>query len=151
MHIYYLTKEKFEELNKECENLKKIQRNEFSVDAPSLLEGEDLNPEYTAYQEHLEEVASRVAELENVLKNCKIISKPIEPNKVDLGASVVLENGSAQLTEFKIVGTLEANPFEGKISNESPVGMSFLGKEVGETISIGSCIYKILNIKYEEC
>jgi transcription elongation factor GreA len=118
-----------------------------------MLEGDTLNPDYSFYKENLDELEMRIEELDNILKNYKIIKKPgkSEQNTVSLGAKVVLKNGSAKHEEYKIVGTLEADPFKGLISNESPLGMSFIGKKVGESVSFnGSGSYKILKIQYEE-
>jgi transcription elongation factor GreA len=150
---YYLTKEGLEKLKKECENLKMLQRNEIlSEEAPSMLEGDALNPDYSFYKENLEELEKRIEELDCILKNCKIIKRPLktEQNKISLGAKVILKKGSKE-EEYKIVGTLEADPFAGRISNESPLGMSFIGKTVGESVSFnGGGEYKILKIVYEE-
>ena len=150
---YYLTKEGLEKIKKECEDLKNLQRNEIMEEAPSMLEGDALNPDYSFYKENLEELEKRIEELDNILKNYKIIRKPVksEQDKVSLGAKVILKNGSTTHEEYKIVGTLEADPFKGLISNESPLGMSFIGKKVGESVSFnGNHNYKILKIQYEE-
>ena len=88
-----------------------------------------------------------------ILKNYTIIKRPSEKDqdKVDIGARIVLKNESAKEEEYKIVGTLEADPFAGKISNESPLGISFIGKRVGETVSFNNGKkYKILKVQYEE-
>jgi transcription elongation factor GreA len=150
---FYLTKEGLEKIKKEYEDLRTLQRNEILESAPSMLEGDALNPDYSFYKENLDELEIRIEELENILKNYKIIRKPGKPdqNMVSLGAKVILKNGSSNHEEYKIVGTLEADPFKGLISNESPLGMSFIGKKVGESISFnGSGNYKILKIQYEE-
>jgi len=150
---YYLTKEGLERVKKEFENLKALQRNEIlSEEAPSMLEGDALNPDYSFYKENLEELEKRIEELDHVLKNYKIIRKPakIEQDHISLGAKVILENRKSR-EEYRIVGTLEADPFAGKISNESPLGMSFIGKKVGESVSFnGGGSYKIVKIQYEE-
>ena len=150
---FYLTKEGLEKIKKEYEDLRSLQRNEILESAPSMLEGDALNPDYSFYKENLEELEKRIEELDNILKNYKIIRKPgkSEQDKVSLGAKVVLKNGSTTNEEYKIVGTLEADPFKGLISNESPLGMSFIGKKVGESVSFnGNHNYKILKIQYEE-
>jgi transcription elongation factor GreA len=151
---YYLTKEGLHRIKKELEDLKNLQRNEIlSEQAPSMLEGDALNPDYSFYKENLEGLEKRIEELDLVLKNYKIIKKPSEEDrcKVCLGAKVSLKNSTTKQEEYKIVGTLEADPFAGKISNESPLGMSFLGKKVGESVSFnGAGSYKILKIQYEE-
>lgn len=153
-NTYYLTKEKLEELQAEYELIKKSLREELIENAPNLLEGEDTNPDFSVYEESLEEKESRLKVLENILKNYKIIKTPPKEdrNKVQLGARVVCQNDKAESVEYKIVGTIEANPFEGKISDESPVGMAFLGKQVGDTIYLPqlSKQYRILKIQYED-
>jgi transcription elongation factor GreA len=151
MSKYYITKKKLDEFEEELENLRKIKKEEFSAGSPNLFEGEDFNPDFAFYQDSLEELDSRIEEIENILKNYIIIKAPEEKDKVYLGAKVSFKNGSSKEEEFKIVGTLEANPFEGKISNESPVGMAFLGKKVGDTVLVGQNIsYRIVKIKYDE-
>jgi len=115
-NTYYLTKEKLEELQAEYELIKKSLREELIENAPNLLEGEDTNPDFSVYEESLEEKESRLKVLENILKNYKIIKTPPKEdrNKVQLGARVVCQNDKAESVEYKIVGTVEANPFEGK-------------------------------------
>ncbi len=150
MPIYYLTKKKLEELEQEYENLKKLKQEKFKEGAPAFFEGEDINPEFTSYEEGMEGLNARLEELESILKNYILIASPLDKSKVSLGASVILKENFSQEKQFKIVGTLEANPFEGKISNESPAGRAFLGKEVGDTVSVGSNLYQIIKINYEE-
>lgn len=151
MHQYYITKKKLREFEEELENLKKIKKEEFSKDSPAVFEGEDVNPDFAFYQDGLEELDMRIEELENILKNYIIIKAPPERDKINLGAKVVFQDNSSLENEFKIVGTLEANPFEGKISNESPIGIALLGKRVGDIISVGrNNSYRIIKINYEE-
>jgi transcription elongation factor GreA len=151
MQAYYVTKEKLKEIETELENLKKLKKEEFSVDSPSLFEGEDINPDFAFFQDSLEEIDSRIEDLENILKNHIIIKTPKEKDKINLGAKVIFKDNSSLENEFKIVGTLEANPFEGKISNESPIGIALIGKKVGDTVSVGQDnSYRIIKINYEE-
>ncbi|MCK9578425.1 GreA/GreB family elongation factor [bacterium] len=150
---YFITKQKLKELEIEYEHLKKMIKDEIAKEVPSLLESGDLNPDFTSYEEVLEQNQNRLEEIENILKNHQIIKKPPkeERDKIFLGANVVLRNDKHK-TEYKIVGTLEANPFEGKISDESPAGKAFLGKTVGEVVSVGpaQATYQILEINYED-
>jgi len=129
MPIYYLTKKKLEELEQEYENLKKLKQEKFKEGAPAFFEGEDINPEFTSYEEGMEGLNARLEELESILKNYILIASPLDKSKVSLGASVILKENFSQEKQFKIVGTLEANPFEGKISNESPAGRAFWAKK----------------------
>ncbi|MDD2274247.1 MAG: GreA/GreB family elongation factor [Candidatus Pacebacteria bacterium] len=151
--IYYLTKNGLKNIQREYEELKNLYKREILEEAPSMLEGDSLNPEFSVFQENIELLEQRIEELNHILKNYRIISKPSkkEQDKVDIGAKVILKNGSKKEEEYKIVGTLEADPFAGKISNESPLGVSFIGKKVGEVVSFNNDRkYKILKIQYEE-
>jgi len=96
---------------------------------------------------------SRIDELKNILDHHEIIKNPSRENKgiVGIGAKVKVDVGGNK-DEFVIMGTLEANPAMGKISNESPVGKALLGHKVGDEIVISSPVkttYKIKSIKYE--
>ena len=149
---FYLTKKGLEDLKKECEVLKNLRNAKIKGESPKLWESEDLNPEYLSFQEDLEFLETRLAELENVLDNFSLIEKPSKDKLgvVDLGATVTVQVDGAK-DEFVVVGTLEANPALGKISDESPVGHALLGSKVGDEIIISSpvkTIYKIKKIKY---
>jgi len=91
-------------------------------------------------------------ELENILKNTELITAPPKEkqNIVNLGATVFVKV-DGQTDEFTIVGTLEADPALGRISNESPVGRALLGHKTGDEVLVSSpikTIYKIRKIKY---
>jgi transcription elongation factor GreA len=149
---FYLTKKGLEDLKKEYEILKSLRSAKTKGEAPKIWESEDLNPEYLSFQEDLEFLETRLAELENILDNFSLIKKPLGErlDLVDLGATVTVQVNDAK-DEFTIVGTLEANPAMGKISDESPVGHSLLGSRVGDEITISSpvkTIYKIKKIRY---
>jgi len=150
---FYLTKEGLEKIEKECRELKEIRLAKIKGESPKIWHSEDLNPEYLSFQEDLNFLESRITELEYILKNVELIKNPPKEkqNVVDLGATVTLEEADGQINEFMIVGTLEANPGEGKISSESPVGKAILGKKIGEEVVITSpirVVYKIKKIKY---
>jgi len=151
---FYLTKEGLDKLNKECQELKNLRISKTRGDVPKIWQSEDLNPEYLVFQEDLSFLDSRITELDYVLKNSAPIKAPPKEKQdiVDLGATVTLEESDGQINEFMIVGTLEANPGEGKISAESPVGKTLLGKKVGEEVMITSpikVVYKLKEVKYE--
>ena len=134
---FYLTKEKLKELKKEYEVLKKLRAVKTRNEAPSILESEDINPEWLSFREDLDLLEMRLAEVENILKNVKIIRAPSKKNQaaVAIGATVFVEIDGED-DEFRIVGTLEADPAENKISDESPIGRALLGRKVGETAVI---------------
>jgi transcription elongation factor GreA len=150
---FYLTKKGLERIKEEYERLKEIRFAKARGESPKILHSEDVNPEYLVFQEDMSFLESRIIELENVIKNAEVIKIPPREkrNIVNLGATVTLAENS-QINEFTIVGTLEANPGEGKISSESPVGKALLGRKVGDEVIITSpirVIYKIKKIKYQ--
>jgi len=150
---FYLTKEGLAKIEKEYQDLKNLRMAKVRGESPKILHSEDLNPEYLLFQEDLNFLEARIAELEFILKNAELIKIPPKEkqNIVDLGATVTLEEVDGQINEFMIVGTLEANPNEGKISSQSPVGKAILGQKIGNEIMITSpikVVYKIKKIKY---
>jgi len=150
---FYLTKEGLERLRKEYQTLRQLKLAKTRGESPKIWHSEDLNPEYLSFQEDLSFLESRVNELDYVLKNFELIKVPPKGKKdsVSLGATVTLEEVGGKVNEFMIVGTLEANPSEGKISSESPVGKAILGKKLGEEVIITSpikVVYKVKKIKY---
>jgi transcription elongation factor GreA len=93
------------------------------------------NAEYTSALNEQERVESRIAEIENILSNAEVIKKPKGDNKVQLGSRVSLK-GSGKTKDFQVVGTVEADPLAGKISDESPIGQALMGKKVGDQVEI---------------
>jgi transcription elongation factor GreA len=149
----YLTKEGLERLKKEYEELKTLRLSKISEKRPEILHSEDSNPEYFSFQEDLNFLEYRLADLKNVLDNAEVIRPPVKgkQNIVNLGATITLEEKDGKINEFLLVSTQEANPNEGKISSASPVGKALLGKKVGEEILITSpikIVYKIKKIRY---
>src|SRR3989344_5781160 len=138
--VFHVTKEKLQELKKEYGELVAFERNKtIGEEAPKILESEDMNPEFISFQEDMDTLRSRINHLEDVFENHKLIKKPVKEKQVfvDLGAKVKIEV-SGKSDEFTIVGTLEANPNLGKISNESPVGKALLGHKIGDEVVIDS-------------
>jgi transcription elongation factor GreA len=150
---FHLTKEGLARVKKQYQELKELKRLKTQGESPKVLHSEELNPEYLSFREDLSFLEVKLIELENVLKNYKLLKPPPQnkQNIVNLGATVTLEEEGGQINEFMVVGTLEANPSEGKISAQSPVGKALLGHKIGEEIMITSpikVIYKIKKIKY---
>lgn len=152
--VFYITKQKLQELKKEYEQLVAFERHKILGDeSPKILESEDVNLEFISFQEDINFLRSRMDEVKNVLEHYELIKNPPKEKQtfVNLGAKVKLEIGGKQ-EEFKIVGTLEANPNIGKISNESPIGKALLGHQVGDEVVLSAptkIVYKIKKIKYE--
>ncbi len=149
---FYLTKKGLGKIKKEYKTLKKLKFAKAKGESPKVLHSEELNPEYLAFQEDMSFLESRINELENVIKKAQMIKAPKKGKQkvVDLGTTVLVEV-EGQKDEFTIVGSLEANPSLGKISNESPVGQALLGHRAGDTVVVSSPVqttYKIKKIKY---
>lgn len=150
----YITKEKLQELKKEYDELMVFEKQKtVGQEAPKLFESEDMNPEFVSFQEDIGFLRSRIDELRNIIDNHELIKSPGKDKQgvIAVGASVKIDvNGEKD--EFVIVGTLEANPALGKISNESPVGRALLGHKLGDEVVIPTPVkttYKIKGIKYE--
>ena len=149
-----LTKEGFEKLRAELENLRTVRRKEISEKIKVALSFGDLseNSEYDEAKNEQALVEARIVEIENMLKNVKIIDQSnLNTNMVLIGNTVKVKNlDSDEIREYKIVGTNESNPREGLISNDSPVGNGLLGHEIGETVAVdvpaGRLNFKILSI-----
>ena len=152
--MFYITKEKMQELKKEYEGLVLIEHNKtLGEEAPKIFESEDLNPEFISFQEDMSFLRSRISELKNILEHHELIKSPSKEKQrtVELGARVRVDI-DGEKDEFTIVGTLEANPALGKISNESPVGMALIGHKIGDEVVVSSPVkttYKIKAIRYE--
>jgi transcription elongation factor GreA len=106
------------------------------------------NAEYDSAREEQGLVESRVAEIEDILLNAELI-KAVKSSKVILGSKVELRTGKKSTT-YSVVGPVEADPLEGKISNESPLGEALMGKKVGDSATIntqkGEITYEIVAI-----
>lgn len=151
---FYLTKEGLEKAKKELKDLKELKLAKTKGEEfPKVLQSEDLNPEYLSFQEDIGFLEARIAELDNILKNYELIKSPKKEQQgtVNLGATVLVEV-DRQADEFTLVGSLEADPSLGRISNESPVGKALIGHKTGDEVLVSSpvqTIYKIKKIKYK--
>lgn len=103
------------------------------------------NEEYSSARNEQKVAEGRILEIQEILKNAKII-KGGKKSKVDLGATVVLDMGGREVA-YTLVGPTEANPLEGKISNESPIGKSLLNKKTNEEFDFNGKTIKIKEIK----
>lgn len=89
------------------------------------------NQEYTDARAEQKNVENRIIEIEEILKNAEIIKAPRSKGTITIGTQVVIDMGGKEFT-YTIVGPVEANPLEGKISHESPIGKELMGRKVGE-------------------
>lgn len=147
--IYQITDEGKKELEAELAELKSRR----GAIADKIAEARDFgdlaeNAEYDSAREEQGLVESRIAEIEDILLNAEII-KTSKGSKVALGSKVELKTGKKTVT-YTVVGPVEADPLEGKISNESPIGLALMGKKVGDTASIttpkGEITYEIVKV-----
>lgn len=142
---FYLTKEGIEELKTELAELVS-QRGPIAERIKTAREFGDLseNAEYSSARQEQERVESRIAEIEHILLNVEVIKKTTGSKKVQLGSSVTLKNHETKT--FQVVGTVEADPLNGKISDESPIGQALMGKVEGDEVEINGHSYKIADI-----
>jgi transcription elongation factor GreA len=147
---YQITDEGKRELEIELDDLKG-RRGDIADKIASARDFGDLseNAEYDAAREEQGLVETRIAEIEEILQNSDII-KVSDTSTVGLGSTVDLESKDKQVT-YKVVGPVEANPLEGKISNESPIGKELMGKRVGDNVTIstpkGEVVYRLVAIR----
>ena len=148
---YSMTKEGLRILKSELDDLLS-QRKAVSDRIKTAREFGDLaeNAEYSIARQEQERHEIRIAETENILKNVNIIIAPKNTKNVGLGSTVKLKSQSGVTKEFQVVGTVEADPLNGKISDESPIGKILLGKKEGEMVEISTPAetnsFKIVNI-----
>jgi transcription elongation factor GreA len=149
--LYRLTQVGVDELKEELEGLVS-QRSGVAERIKDARELGDLseNAEYQTAREEQDRLESRIGELEHVLQNLEVIKPPKNDGKVRLGSAVKLKSTDGKSTDFQIVGTMEADPMNGKISDESPIGQALLGKREGENVEIKTnshvTSYKLVNI-----
>jgi len=152
MSKYYLTKVRLDELTEELNELKTKKRLEVSERLKRAKEFGDLseNSEYSEAKEEQVQVEARIFELEEIVKNASIIKKSSDKGEVSIGSTVHAERDGKEVN-YQIVGSNEAKPEEGRISNESPLGKAFLGKKVGDIAEVtapgGETTYKIMGIE----
>lgn len=136
MKEQYLTKEGMSELQERLHILKTSRRREIADAIHTAKEQGDLseNAEYASAKEEQNRIEQEIAELEATIRNAHVVAKH-KTDTVGIG-SIVLLSCNGKESEYHIVGSNEANPMEGKISNESPMGQALLGAKTGETVHI---------------
>lgn len=135
--LFRLTREGVEELKAELKELVS-KRSEVAEAIKVAREQGDLseNAEYQSAKSEQERVEGRISEIEHILLNVELIQKPKGDSKVQLGSTVLLKGEGGKSKQFQVVGTVEADPLNGKISDESPIGKALLGKKEGEKVEI---------------
>ena len=136
----FFTPEGLEKIENEIEYLKTVRRKEVSERIKVALGYGDLseNSEYDEAKNEQAQVEERIAKLEMMVRNAKIIDeKDLNTDVVNIGSNVkVRELETMEEDEYTIVGSAEADPLEGKISNESPVGSRLIGNRVGDVVEV---------------
>ncbi len=149
---FYLTKQGLEKIKQEYRDILFLKQEKIHTETPVVFHSEELDTEFVAFKEEIELIDTRIDELEHILNNIEIIQEPLAEDRdsVQLGAKVLVEVDGKD-NEFMLVGTLEVDPIEGKISNESPVGKALFGKKIGSIVQLNSpekISYKIKRISY---
>jgi len=135
----FLTPDGLAELERELDHLRTVRRKEA---ADLLNQVKELgttvnNAEYDEVKRDQSYIEGRIKELENLLKHAKIVDHNLQPKgTVGVGSHVVAMGSDGVEEHFAVVGHMEANPLEGKISNESPVGQALMGRKVGDKVQI---------------
>lgn len=149
-----MTAEGQKKIEDELEYLKTVRRKEVAEKIKAALAFGDIseNSEYDEAKNDQADLEKRIMKLEGLLSNAKLINEAeIKTDEVSIGSNVIIKDVETQETEtYTIVGATEADPYENKISNESPVGRALIGKKVGDVIEVqvpdGSAKFEIQKI-----
>ena len=143
--LFHLTPEGLQELQDEFKGLV-AERGPVAQRIKAARELGDLseNAEYQSAREEQDRLEARIAEVERVIQNSQLIKKTKATGVVKLGSVIKLKDG--KMLQFQVVGTMEAEPLNGKVSDESPIGKALLGKKVGDKVEVGGVSYKITEI-----
>jgi transcription elongation factor GreA len=150
----YLTPEGLKKLEEELEHLRTVKRQEVAQRLHEAMEDGELieNAEYEAAKNEQAFVEGRILELEHMLAQAQVIEPGKSKDVVRIGSTVVVqEDGNGGSETYTIVGVAEANPREGLISNESPLGVSLLDHRVGDMVEVkapaGVLRFRVVKIK----
>lgn len=150
----YITAEGLKKLEEELEHLRVVRRQEVALRLREAIQGGDElidNAEYEAAKNEQAFVEGRIIELERMLAKAQIIEHNKKSDTIEIGATVTIKEGKKKAETFTIVGAAEADPKDGLISNESPLGSALLNKQVGDTVEVeapdGVIRFKVVKIK----
>ena len=140
MPTSYLTREGFDKLEGELNQLRTLRRQEVAARLREAMAdgdaGIDNDAEVDAAKNEQAFVEGRIRELEILLANAMIVDGNGCCDEVEIGAKVTIQEAGSEAEKYMIVGAAEANPREGKISNESPLGKALMGHKVGDTVTV---------------
>ncbi len=152
-NTYKLTEQGFKDLTDELERLKEVDRKRNLEALKEARAQGDLseNADYDAARDEQARIEARIKEVEGILKNYEII-KEDHSNKVNIGKTVEIKVGELPSKVYTIVGSLEADPIKGKISNESPIGKGIIGTKKGQKVTVKTetgqeVLVKIIDVK----
>jgi len=137
----YLTTEGLEGLRQELDHLINVRRPALAERLHKAIQQGDLseNADYQAAKEEQGFLEGRIQQLESMLRHVSIIAENVTSDEVILGSTVtVVEKGQEETETFRIIGPAEANPMDGKVSYESPLGQALLGHRVGDTVFVAA-------------
>jgi transcription elongation factor GreA len=137
--VSYLTQEGLDNIKAELENLKGPARENLSVRLRAAIQMGDLseNADYIQAKEEQGFLEGRILELEQILRNVVIIDETVKNREIiDIGAHVTIREGSFPEETYHVVGPKEADPLNGRISHESPIGKALLGHRVGDEVVV---------------
>ena len=152
----FLTPEGYQRLQDELTHLRTVKRQEVAARLHEAMEdggdmGVDLDAEYEAAKNEQAFVEGRIQELEMLLANARVIENSGKREVVDIGATVTIKEGRLKPEIYTVVGRAEANPREGRISNESPLGRAIMEKRAGDVVEVeapgGSFEVKIVKVE----
>jgi len=149
--INYLSPEGLEKLKQELVELKTVRRRETAAKIETAKALGDLseNAEYHEAKDEMAFIEGRILEIQQILKNVSLIEQGQSGGTVRVGSTITVES-SGKKKEYTIVGSNEADPLQGKISNESPLGSAFLGHAAGDKVSVttpaGGQTYTIVSV-----
>ena len=148
-----VTREGLEKMQKELDELRSTKRAEIAQRLKAAIAMGDLseNSEYDEAKNAQAFLEGRILQLEQQIRTAQVIKK-VAKDRVDVGSTVLIEDMEEHLQEkVTIVGSTESNPFEGRISNESPVGRALMGAKAGDTVEAeapnGVLKYKVISIE----
>ena len=138
-NTFVMTAEGYLEAENELNELKNVRRPEVIQALKDARALGDLseNADYDAARKEQAIIEAKIQELEYRLEHAEIIDNKGK-SKINLGSTVVITYDDGEEEEYKIVGSMEADPFENKISNESPIGMALINHKVGDVVTVAS-------------
>jgi len=150
----FLTRQGYQKLQEELDYLRTVKRQEVAARLHEAMEGGELieDAEYEAAKNEQAFVEGRIQELEMLLANARVIDDgAVKADAVQIGAKVTIKEDDGEPEMYTIVGPAEANPREGRVSNESPLGRALMDRRAGDTVRVdapgGSFTIRIIKIE----